>query len=98
MQLTRKGVLGVGTIVVVAQEAAPLGITDLLRRRCEEEGKPTPAIRKEVAQAARDAAEECALRVRFLRAFSPSVDFPLLPEGDSVSFSLAYLFEGPVIA
>lgn len=95
--LTRKGIIGVGTIVVMAQEAAPLGISDLVRRRVEEMGKPVPALRKEVAQAVRDAAEECALRVRFLRAFSPSVDFPLLPEGDSVSFSLTYFFEGPVI-
>lgn len=100
--LLREGTIAVRTIVIMAQETAPQGILDLLHTQPKEKSgearsKDLPASRKEMAQCIRDAADEFHLRVRFLRAFSPSVDYPLLPEGESVSFSLAYLVEGPVI-
>lgn len=97
VSLVRRKIIGAGTIVVMAQEAAPLGINDLLARRTSGQGKPVPATRKELAQALRDCADACSMRVRFLRAFSASVDYPLQPEDDSLTFSLTYLFEGPVI-
>ncbi|EPY27769.1 23S rRNA (cytosine1962-C5)-methyltransferase [Strigomonas culicis] len=109
--LLREGTVGVSTIVIMAQETGPQGILDLLHRPSKEDDGASgnvgaggggdrpdgPASRKEIAQCIRDAADVFHLRVRFLRAFSPSVDFPLLPEEESVSFSLAYLVEGPVI-
>lgn len=98
VDLTTKKIIGAGTIVIMAQESAPLGIRDLLVRRssggCDAE---RPASRKEIAQTLRDAADTCKMRVRFLRAFSTSCDYPQLPEEDSVCFSLAYLMEGPAI-
>lgn len=94
VSLIRKGVMGTGTIVVMSQEAAPLGIPDLLPRHPQS----APSVsRIKLAEALRDAAEECRLRVRFLRAFSPSVDYPLFPEETSVCFSQTYLIEGPLI-
>ncbi|EPY32041.1 23S rRNA (cytosine1962-C5)-methyltransferase [Angomonas deanei] len=83
---------GVGTIIIMSQETAPLAIEDMKRVN-----KHEPATRKNIAQAIRDAGDDFNLRVRFLRAFSPSYDYPLLPEGESIAFSLVYLIEGPAI-
>ncbi|KAK7201113.1 hypothetical protein NESM_000172000 [Novymonas esmeraldas] len=102
--LANNRVIGVGTILVIAQEEAPLGVRDLLpRRRVFYNGdesaaaREPPMTRRPLAEVLRNALEQCHLRLKFIRAFSVACDHPLLPEAESASFSQLYLVEGPAL-
>ncbi|KAG5498726.1 hypothetical protein JKF63_03014 [Porcisia hertigi] len=102
--LATNKVIGIGTILVLAQEEAPLGVRDLLPRRAvfyggdeSKANEDRPMTRRPLADVIRDALERCNLRLKFLRAFSVACDYPLLPEEESPSFSQIYLVEGPVL-
>ncbi|AIO00450.1 hypothetical protein LPMP_302270 [Leishmania panamensis] len=102
--LANNKVIGVGTVLIVAQEEAPLGVHDLLpRRKAFYDGdeikadQDLPMTRRPLADVLRNALEQCHLRLKFLRAFSVSWDYPLLPEAESASFSQVYLVEGPAL-
>ncbi|CCW61604.1 unnamed protein product [Phytomonas sp. EM1] len=85
-----EGVIGVGTFLITAQEADPLGIPDL------SVGKAPGATRREMEEAILDSAEACQLRARILRTFTSSWDFPVLPEEEPSCFSHVCLIEEPV--
>ncbi|AYU81031.1 hypothetical protein conserved [Leishmania donovani] len=102
--LANNKVIGVGTMLIVAQEEAPLGVHDLLPRRKvfyggdeSKANQDCPMKRRPLADALRNALEKCHLRLKFLRAFSVACDHPLLPESESASFSQVYLIEGPAL-
>ncbi|KAG5473218.1 hypothetical protein CUR178_03137 [Leishmania enriettii] len=97
-------VVGVGTMLIVAQEEAPLGVRDFLPRRKALYGgdeskadRNRPMTRRPLADVLRNALERCHLQLKFLRAFSVACDHPLLPEAESASFSQLYLLEGPAL-
>jgi hypothetical protein len=102
--LARNKVIGVGTMLIVAQEEAPLGIRDLLPRRTalfagdsvKAEANP-PIHRRPLAELLRNSLEEEHLRLKFLRAFSVACDHPRIPESESASFSQVFLIEGPAL-
>ncbi|KPI90197.1 hypothetical protein ABL78_0715 [Leptomonas seymouri] len=103
-ELARNKVLGIGTMLIVAQEESPLGIQDLLsRRRALFDGDSAkaeanlPIQRRALAERLRDSFEQVHLRLKFLRAFSVACDHPRIPEDESVSFSQVYLVEGPAL-
>ncbi|KPA83290.1 putative mitochondrial hypothetical protein [Leptomonas pyrrhocoris] len=102
--LARNKVLGVGTMLIVAQDEAPLGIRDLLPRRRAlfaggdaEAAANLPIHRRPLAELLRNSLEEVHLRLKFLRAFSVACDHPRIPESASASFSQVYLVEGPAL-
>ncbi|RNF09727.1 23S rRNA (cytosine1962-C5)-methyltransferase [Trypanosoma rangeli] len=90
--LLRRRICGVGTLLFVAQEAAPLGISDLLQQHFSD-AHAVPAQRDAVAAALRAAASEHNLNLRQLRVFGPSVDYPILPTADALCFSQLFLLE-----
>ncbi|EKF37814.1 hypothetical protein MOQ_001983 [Trypanosoma cruzi marinkellei] len=90
--LLRRRICGEGTLLFVAQEAAPLGIPDLLQQHASNEYS-APAWQEKVATALRLAASEHNLNLRQLRGFGPSVDYPVLPMAESTCFSQIFLLE-----
>lgn len=102
--LARNKVIGVGTMLIVAQEEAPLGVRDLLPRRhalfdgdVEKAEANLPIHRRRLAEQLRNSLENVHLRLKFLRAFSVACDHPRIPESESTSFSQVYLVEGPAL-
>lgn len=102
--LARNKVIGVGTMLIVAQEEAALGIRDLLPRRKDlfdgDSAKAEanlPIHRRPLAELLRNSLEKEHLRLKFLRAFSVACDHPRIPESESASFSQVYLVEGPAL-
>ncbi|RNF26411.1 23S rRNA (cytosine1962-C5)-methyltransferase [Trypanosoma conorhini] len=90
--LLRQRICGAGTLLFVAQEAAPLGISDLLQQQYSD-ARVVPAQREAVAAALRAAASEHNMNLRQLRAFGPSVDYPVPPTADALCFSQVFLVE-----
>lgn len=102
--LTRNNIVGIGSVIVVAQEEAPLGIPDLVNRvgaavdSSEVERGGIEAVkRRPLASLLRDTMEKSNYRLKFLRAFSVACDFPLLPQSESAAFSQVFYLEGSAI-
>ncbi|KEG15614.1 23S rRNA (cytosine1962-C5)-methyltransferase [Trypanosoma grayi] len=93
MSLLQRRICGDGSVLFVAQETAPLGITDLLQQQSSD-ARVMPALRDEISQAIRAAAGKHKLSTRQIRVFGPSIDHPVLPLDDSPCFSQVFLLEG----
>ncbi|KAG8345311.1 hypothetical protein ERJ75_000727400 [Trypanosoma vivax] len=92
--LLKRGVCGGGTIVFVAQEAAPLGIPDLVETGLSHSS--AAAQREDLMSAIRLAVSDHHLTIRSLRCFGPSVDHPVLPAVECPCFAQVFLLEGSV--
>ncbi|RHW71877.1 hypothetical protein DPX39_060040100 [Trypanosoma brucei equiperdum] len=88
-----RGVCGKGSIVVVAQEVALLGMHDYVASGGGVAASVVRATRSEMFNVFNRVTAEHGLRARLLRFFGPSIDYPTLPAVEAGSYSYAFLLE-----